>query len=426
MVTKNCTKHRKNLVKYLRKVLLLLFTLAMIAGISMAQDDVTIAENVQNLAGAEDAQFSILLNLLESTDLTDSLDDEDSELTVFAPTDAAFENLLDEMGLDLGTLLEDVELLTSILLYHVADGMVLSSDLEDGQKIETLQSGSITVSIDDETITLDDIAEIAIADILASNGVIHVIDNVLLPPIPDERFQACFVSTDTFNAASVHVGPGNNRTSVTFLEVDVEYEALGQNEDGEGVIWYQLDKEEVAPGRAINEAWVSSDEVDTTGDCDNIGETSAPPIIPITNRPPETPEPQGDNSSQEPVEESEPVDTANTGTRPLSGTYSVGLAEFTNASCAGGRNIPIPSNEFWTTTLFSIPISTTATSMSFGGDLLSFGGGVYNGQVLFEGEYYTTTVYPANAGFFTGTIIVSFVSGGLDCSGTVNFSATRQ
>ncbi len=413
-------------MKHLSKILFVLCTLSIIVGIGLAQDDVTIAENVQNLAEADEAQFTILLDLLEATDLTDALDDENTELTVFAPTDEAFEDLLDEMGLELNAVAEDVDLLTTILLYHVADGAVLSSDLEDGQKITTLQTSSITVSIDDETITLNDIAEIVLDDVEASNGVIHVIDTVLLPPIPDERFEACFVTTATFNGASVHVGPGNNRTSVTFLEVDVEYEALGQNEDGEGVIWYQLDKEEAAPGRAINEAWVSSDEVDTTGDCDNIGETSAPPIIPITNRPPETPEPQGDNGSQEPVEESEPVDTANTGTRPLSGTYSVGLAEFTNASCAGGRNIPIPSNEFWTTTLFSIPISTTATSMSFGGDLLSFGGGVYNGQVLFEGEYYTTTVYPANAGFFTGTIIVSFVSGGLDCSGTVNFSATRQ
>lgn len=411
-------------MKHLSKILLVLWTLSLIAGVSLAQEDATIAENIQNLANADEAEFTILLGLLEATDLIDTLADENIEITVFAPNDAAFEGFLDEMNLSMDALLEDVDLLTTILLYHVADGAMLSGDLEDGQKIETLQTASITITIDDETIVLNDIANLTLTDIEVSNGIIHVIDSVLIPPVPSGRQEACTISTTAFNGASVHVGPGNNRTSITFLATEVDYEVLGQNEDGEGVIWYQLDKDEAAPGRAINEAWVSSDEVDTTGDCDTIGETSAPPIIPIINRPPETTSTTSDGEG--PVSEAETVDTANTGTRPSSGNYSIALAEFTNASCAGGRNVPIPSNEFWTSTIFTMSIRANATSMTFDGDVLAYSNGIYNGQLLFDGQYYTTTIYPANSGFFTGTIIVSFVSGGFDCSGTVNLSGTRQ
>lgn len=405
-------------MKKLLTILLLMLILPSIAGLVVAQDD-TIAEIIEDHSEADDAEFTILLELLEESDLAESLDD-DVEFTLFAPTDEAFEDLFDELDIDLDELLDDVELLMDILLYHMIEDIVESDDLEDEQEIETLQGGIITVTIDDESIILNDSAEVLDADIEASNGVIHIIDAVLIPVF--EGGETCFISTDTSNGASVHVGPGNNRTSVTFLNTGSEYEALGQNEDSDGTIWYQLDKEEAAPGRAINEAWVSSAEVDITGDCDNIGEISAPPIIPITNRQP--PATSSDNDSGDNAN-SNPVDTANTGSRPSSGTYSVSLATFTNASCAGGRNIPIPSVDFWTSTVFSTVVNTLTSSITFNGDVLTFSNGVYNGQILLDGEYYTTTVYPSNSGFFTGTIIVSFVSSGQNCSGSVNFSASR-
>ena len=77
---------------------------------------------------------------------------------------------------------ENAEQLEGILLYHVAEGDVRAGDLSDGQEIPTVQGASVTISIDDDgTVKVND-ATVMGADVEASNGVIHVIDGVLLPP----------------------------------------------------------------------------------------------------------------------------------------------------------------------------------------------------------------------------------------------------
>jgi uncharacterized surface protein with fasciclin (FAS1) repeats len=124
--------------------------------------------------------FTTLASLLESTGLVDTLKGE-GPYTVFAPTDDAFaalpEGTLEELGKP-----ENADQLEAILLYHVAEGDVMSSDLFDGQEIETVQGAPITVTIDDDgTVKVND-ATVTQADVEASNGVIHVIDSVLLPP----------------------------------------------------------------------------------------------------------------------------------------------------------------------------------------------------------------------------------------------------
>ena len=101
--------------------------------------------------------------------------------TIFAPTDAAFD------ALPAGTLdavLADNELLTAILTYHVVAGTTLSTDLMDGMVVETLNGESVTVSINAEGVFIND-AEVVVADLVADNGVVHVIDAVLLPPTPE-------------------------------------------------------------------------------------------------------------------------------------------------------------------------------------------------------------------------------------------------
>jgi len=99
--------------------------------------------------------------------------------TVFAPTDAAFDALPDGT---LETLLEDSEgALTDILLYHVVGAQATSTMLSDGQKIETLLGDEVTVTINDDGVFIND-AQVTAADIAADNGVVHVIDAVLLPP----------------------------------------------------------------------------------------------------------------------------------------------------------------------------------------------------------------------------------------------------
>ncbi len=106
--------------------------------------------------------------------------------TVFAPTDAAF------AALPAGTIeavLADIDLLTSILTYHVVGGTTLSTDLMDGMVVETLNGESVTVTINAEGVFIND-AEVTVADLVADNGVVHVIDAVLLPPTSVQEAQA--------------------------------------------------------------------------------------------------------------------------------------------------------------------------------------------------------------------------------------------
>jgi transforming growth factor-beta-induced protein len=101
-----------------------------------------------------------------------------SSPAVFAPTDAAFE-ALPAGALDY--LLDNVKVLSYVLGYHVVPGVVLSTDLTDGLTATTVIFEDVTFSIMDDVIKVED-AVIGTADVMASNGVIHVIDSVLIPP----------------------------------------------------------------------------------------------------------------------------------------------------------------------------------------------------------------------------------------------------
>jgi len=99
--------------------------------------------------------------------------------TVFAPVDAAF------AALPAGTVEslvkpENKGTLASILTYHVVAGKVLSTDLSNGMKAKTVNGGEITITIADGKVKVNG-AQVVLADVATSNGVIHVIDGVLLP-----------------------------------------------------------------------------------------------------------------------------------------------------------------------------------------------------------------------------------------------------
>ena len=99
--------------------------------------------------------------------------------TVFAPTNAAFAAL--PAGTVDGLLKpESKDALTKILTYHVVAGAVKAADLKDGQKVKTLQGQELTVSIKDGKVTING-ANVTAADLTGSNGVVHVIDAVLMP-----------------------------------------------------------------------------------------------------------------------------------------------------------------------------------------------------------------------------------------------------
>jgi len=126
----------------------------------------------------EDGRFTTLVTALQEAGLVDPLQGE-GPFTVFAPTDEAFA-ALPEGALD--GLLADKEALTNVLLYHVLEGRVMADDVLnlDGQEVETLSGDSITITIDGESVMVND-SQVIIPDIEASNGAIHVIDAVLIP-----------------------------------------------------------------------------------------------------------------------------------------------------------------------------------------------------------------------------------------------------
>jgi uncharacterized surface protein with fasciclin (FAS1) repeats len=132
---------------------------------------------------AGNADFSTLVTAVTAADLVETLSGE-GPFTVFAPTNEAFD-ALPEGTLDELTMPENQETLTAILTYHVVAGEVLSTDLTDGQEVETVQGEILTVGVSDDGVTLTDAGgntvNVVIADVDASNGVIHAIDGVLLP-----------------------------------------------------------------------------------------------------------------------------------------------------------------------------------------------------------------------------------------------------
>jgi len=100
-------------------------------------------------------------------------------LTVFAPTDEAFAKIPADQ---LDALMADpMGALQQVLTYHVAEGAVMSGDITDGMEVTTLQGEPVTLTVKDGTVMVDG-AEVIEADIEASNGVIHVIDAVMVPP----------------------------------------------------------------------------------------------------------------------------------------------------------------------------------------------------------------------------------------------------
>lgn len=120
--------------------------------------------------------FSTLVTAVKAAGLVDTLKGE-GPFTVFAPTNAAFKKV---PAAKLKALLANKALLTKVLTYHVVSGKVLAADLKNGEKVKTVEGASATISLKHGAKI--NTAKIIKTDIEADNGVIHVIDTVLLPP----------------------------------------------------------------------------------------------------------------------------------------------------------------------------------------------------------------------------------------------------
>ncbi len=145
-----------------------------------------LASIVDTAAGSED--LSILVAALQAADpaILEALGGP-GPFTVFAPSNAAIEALLDELGLSAEQLLANTDLLNQVLRYHVVGaaggGELTAAELTDGRAVLTLANDFIDVTVgEDGTVTLNGNISVVTANILTTNGVVHVIDGVLLPP----------------------------------------------------------------------------------------------------------------------------------------------------------------------------------------------------------------------------------------------------
>lgn len=128
---------------------------------------------VDTAAGA--GNFNTLVTAVKAAGLVDTLKGP-GPFTVFAPTDAAFAKV---PKADLDALLADKDKLTAVLTYHVVPGKVMAAQVKPGN-VKTVQGGEITVAVDGGSVKVDN-ATVTQTDIETSNGVIHVIDTVIMP-----------------------------------------------------------------------------------------------------------------------------------------------------------------------------------------------------------------------------------------------------
>lgn len=157
-----------------RKSVIALTTAAALFGTTAIADGHS--KDIVDTAAAA-GSFGTLLAAAEAAGLVDTLKSE-GPFTVFAPTDDAFAALPEGTVASL-LLPENKDQLVAILTYHVVAGKVMSTDLVDDMEAPTVQGGTLTVDLDNGVMI--EAATVTAADIEASNGVIHVIDAVMLP-----------------------------------------------------------------------------------------------------------------------------------------------------------------------------------------------------------------------------------------------------
>ncbi|MGI9600294.1 MAG: fasciclin domain-containing protein [Acidimicrobiales bacterium] len=144
-------------------------------------DEAMTEDDIVSVAIAS-GEFPTLVAAIEAAGLVETLQGE-GPFTVFAPTEEAFAAALTALDMTADELLADTDLLNSVLTYHVVPDEVGSDVVVtlDGAEVTTVNGATVLITVTEETVTVND-ATVVQTDIAASNGVIHVIDTVLLPP----------------------------------------------------------------------------------------------------------------------------------------------------------------------------------------------------------------------------------------------------
>jgi uncharacterized surface protein with fasciclin (FAS1) repeats len=150
--------------------------------------DVAVAVNT---SGPYAGSFDVLIAAVTATPSVASILTGNGQRTVFAPTDAAFEDLANELGLTLPELitflLDNPDYLKDVLLYHIAHGRLYATAVLPKDRINTLIRGRNGFLMQDSGVLTDNLgrtANIIVTDVEAANGIIHVIDAVVLPYLP--------------------------------------------------------------------------------------------------------------------------------------------------------------------------------------------------------------------------------------------------
>ena len=202
-----------------------------LAGFFMSKIGTGRLDIVETARAADD--FNVLVAALEATGLDDALKGP-GPFTVFAPTDAAFAALPDGT---VEALLGDLDALTRILKYHVAAGEVPASEVVklDGKSAETIGGELVWIELKDGKVYVND-AEVIITDIYASNGIIHVIDAVLVPmdivetASADDRFETLVAAVGAAGLADALSAPNGPYT--VFAPTDDAFAALPEGTVG--------------------------------------------------------------------------------------------------------------------------------------------------------------------------------------------------
>lgn len=139
--------------------------------------DSTMNQTKKDIVGIASESAKTLAAAVTAAGLVETLQGS-GPFTVFAPTDGAFAAIQKDVDELLKP--ENKKKLTDILTYHVVSGNAMAADLKDGQELTTVQGGKLKVSIKGDKVMIND-ANVTMADVAASNGVIHVIDKVLMP-----------------------------------------------------------------------------------------------------------------------------------------------------------------------------------------------------------------------------------------------------
>jgi uncharacterized surface protein with fasciclin (FAS1) repeats len=157
-----------------------MMTALALVGAVLAAPRTAVAQAQRNIVETAVAagQFTTLAKALGAAGLIETLSGK-GPFTVFAPTDAAFAKL---PKATLDAILADKKKLTEILTYHVVPGKVMAADVVKVTEAKTVQGAPIMVKVSGGTVMLNGSAKVVTTDIGASNGVIHVIDTVILPP----------------------------------------------------------------------------------------------------------------------------------------------------------------------------------------------------------------------------------------------------